>query len=126
VTIDRRVVELPQTFLHTHIRREGSTLILENSEGLRVVCNAAFDVCSVTVSGWYFGKTGGLVSSRSNPTTYNATNSLVRFHRIFYTIKTLQLTSPPGIVLVCNVNAATLDAILRSRVRNNVSFVKIT
>jgi hypothetical protein len=60
VTIDRRVVELPQTFMHTHIKREGSSLILENSEGLRVVCNSAFDVCSVTVSGWYFGKTGGL------------------------------------------------------------------
>ena len=62
MTIDRRVVELPQTFMHTHIKREGSSLILENSEGLRVVCNSAFDVCSVTVSGWYFGKTGGLVS----------------------------------------------------------------
>jgi hypothetical protein len=61
VTIDRRVVELPQAFLHTHIKREGSSLILENSEGLRVVCNSAYDVCSVIVSGWYFGKTGGLV-----------------------------------------------------------------
>lgn len=60
VKIDRRVVELPQKFLHTHIKREGSSLILENSEGLRVVCNSAYDVCSVTVSGWYFGKTGGL------------------------------------------------------------------
>lgn len=48
-------------FRHTLIKREGSTIILENSEGLRVVCNTAHDVCSITVSGWYFGKTGGLV-----------------------------------------------------------------
>ena len=51
----------------TLIRSSGSQVVVENSEGLRVRCGLGADaVCSVTVSGWYFGKTGGLLGVYDN------------------------------------------------------------
>ena len=66
VTLDNRNVELPIAFDNTFVRREGLTVTVENNEGLRVVCNMAMDLCSVTISGWYFGKTGGLLGIYDN------------------------------------------------------------
>ena len=36
------------------------------SEGLRVSCNTVYNVCTFTISGWYFGKTGGLLGIYDN------------------------------------------------------------
>ena len=65
VTVDRRSEELPLTFNNTFIKREGTYITIEHKEGLRVSCNVAHRICSVTVSGWYFGKTGGLLGTKS-------------------------------------------------------------
>jgi len=66
ITLDKRNVELPIAYDHTFATREGSTVIVENTEGLRVVCNMDLQLCSVTISGWYFGKTGGLLGIYDN------------------------------------------------------------
>ena len=60
VTLDKRNAQLPIKFDHTYVYRQENSVVVENSEGLRVTCNAAFNVCTFTISGWYFGKTGGL------------------------------------------------------------------
>ena len=61
VKVDNRAINLPHHVQSSFIRREGNKVILENSEGLRVQCNHVHNTCSITVSGWYFGKTGGLL-----------------------------------------------------------------
>jgi len=66
ITLDRRNVELPIVYDYTSVTREGAQIIVENTEGLRLVCNMAQQVCTVTVSGWYFGKTGGLFGIYDN------------------------------------------------------------
>jgi len=66
ITLDRRNVELPIAYDHTLVKREGATVIVENDEGLRLVCNMAIQLCSVTISGWYYGKTGGLLGVYDN------------------------------------------------------------
>ena len=58
VTLDKRNAQLPLLFDHTYVYRRENSVIVENSEGLKVTCNAVFNVCTFTISGWYFGKTG--------------------------------------------------------------------
>merc|ERR1712241_258738 len=38
----------------TDMRR--TSIVVETSEGLRVSCNTVYNVCTLTISGWYFGK----------------------------------------------------------------------
>ncbi len=61
---------LPQLLGKTLIRRVGNKILVENTEGLRVRCSfgasSPDSICSVTVSGWYFGKTGGLLGVYDN------------------------------------------------------------
>merc|ERR1719468_435885 len=66
VTMDKRNVQLPLRFDHTYVYRQESSIIVENSEGLRASCNTAYNVCTFTISGWYFGKTGGLLGIYDN------------------------------------------------------------
>ena len=58
VTLDKRNAQLPLLFDHTYVYRRENSVIVENSEGLKVTCNTVFNVCTFTISGWYFGKTG--------------------------------------------------------------------
>ena len=40
---------------------------MENeSSGVRVQCNRVHGVCSITLSGWHFGRTGGLLGVYDN------------------------------------------------------------
>jgi len=66
VTLDRRNTQLPIRFDHTYVYREENTIVVENIEGLRTTCNTLFNVCTFTISGWYFGKTGGLLGIYDN------------------------------------------------------------
>jgi len=66
VTLDKRNSQLPIQFDHTYAYREENTIVVENSEGLRVSCNTVYNVCTFTISGWYFGKTGGLLGIYDN------------------------------------------------------------
>jgi len=66
VTLDKRNTQLPIQFDHTYVYREENTIVVENSEGLRTSCNTVYNVCTFTISGWYFGKTGGLLGIYDN------------------------------------------------------------
>ena len=66
VTLDRRNVQLPLVFDNTYAYRQDHAIIIENSQGLRVACNTLYNICSFTLSGWYFGKTGGLLGTYDN------------------------------------------------------------
>merc|ERR1739848_901181 len=50
----------------TDMRRTSIDVVVENSEGLKISCNTVHDVCTFTISGWYFGKTGGLLGVYDN------------------------------------------------------------
>ncbi len=66
VTLNKRTTELPLQFDHTYVHRQDKTIVVENDEGLRVACNTLYNICTVTISGWYFGKTGGLLGLYDN------------------------------------------------------------
>ena len=66
VTMDKRNTQLPIQFDHTYAYREENTVVVENSEGLKISCNTVHNVCTFTISGWYFGKTGGLLGVYDN------------------------------------------------------------
>ncbi|XP_023229314.1 uncharacterized protein LOC111629660 [Centruroides sculpturatus] len=60
ITVDDTKVELPQLLDETLIMREGSVVVVENGKGIQVRCNFIHNLCTVHVSGFYFGKTAGL------------------------------------------------------------------
>lgn len=67
VTLNGRKIEMPLMYESTTIVRDGQRLIVTNSKsGFRVDCNLYRDICSVHVTGWSFGKTGGLFGVYNN------------------------------------------------------------
>ncbi|GBN12728.1 Apolipophorin [Araneus ventricosus] len=61
ITLDNSKAELPIQIGKTVMIREGANVRVENEEkGFSVVCNFAHNFCSLSVSGFYFGKTAGL------------------------------------------------------------------
>lgn len=66
VTLNKRTTQLPIQFDHTYVYRQENTINVENSEGLKISCNTVHNICSFTISGWYFGKTGGLLGIYDN------------------------------------------------------------
>lgn len=66
VTVQGRQMRLPQLIGKTFIQRYKNRLMLESGDGLKLECNGVNHICSVTVSGWYFGKTGGLFGIYDN------------------------------------------------------------
>lgn len=67
VTINGRKIEMPLAYQSTTIERDGQRIIVTNKKsGFHVDCNLYRDICSVHVSGWSFGKTGGLFGVYNN------------------------------------------------------------
>jgi len=66
VTLNKRFIEMPLVFNKTSITRDGARVIINNENGYNVDCNLFRDVCTVKVSGWSFGKTGGLFGTFNN------------------------------------------------------------
>lgn len=60
VTINDAKVELPQTLGDTFITRENSIVTIKDKRGFTLRCNFVHDLCTIYMSGFYFGKTGGL------------------------------------------------------------------
>ncbi|GFT00058.1 vitellogenin, partial [Nephila pilipes] len=56
-------VELPYLSKDFVISRSGSTIILDDKHGVKVKCNLAHRICAFSISGWYFGKTAGLLGT---------------------------------------------------------------
>jgi hypothetical protein len=67
VTLNGRKIEMPLMYESTSIVRDGQRLIVTNNKsGFRVDCNLYRDICTVQVTGWSFGKTGGLFGVYNN------------------------------------------------------------
>ena len=60
------MIDLPFTFNETFIWKEGDRVTFLNKMGLQIICNLVFNTCSIKISGWYFGKTGGLLGVYDN------------------------------------------------------------
>lgn len=57
---------LPIQIGETLIYQEADVLIVQSSKGFQLNCNMQFDLCWFEVSGWYFGKTAGLLGTINN------------------------------------------------------------
>lgn len=66
ITLDSKKIEMPLIYEQTSIMRDGQRIIITNDNGYSVNCNLLSDVCTVHVSGWSFGKTGGLFGIYNN------------------------------------------------------------
>ena len=66
VLLDNIMIDLPVVLEDTYIKREGHKITLLNKKGLKVICNLVHNICTFKVSGWYFGKTGGLLGVYDN------------------------------------------------------------
>ena len=69
VTLNSRRIEMPLVYEKTSIIRDGQRIIISNENGFSVNCNLHHDICTVHVSGWNFGKTGGLFGIYNNEPT---------------------------------------------------------
>jgi hypothetical protein len=66
ITVDGRRTELPVRVETMTVSRVGSTINVESDRGLKVVCDLPHDHCTVSLAGWYYGKTAGLFGSYDN------------------------------------------------------------
>eukprot|EP00092_Neocalanus_flemingeri_P021561 GFUD01023385.1.p1 GENE.GFUD01023385.1~~GFUD01023385.1.p1 ORF type:complete len:4113 (+),score=926.88 GFUD01023385.1:759-12341(+) len=66
VLLNNNMIDLPVILDDTFLKREGHKITLLNKKGLKVICNLIHNVCTFKVSGWYFGKTGGLLGVYDN------------------------------------------------------------
>ncbi|XP_054710208.1 apolipophorins-like [Uloborus diversus] len=61
ITVDDKKMESPLQMGNTVVIREGTNMRIENEKkGFSLVCNFVHNYCSLSLSGFYFGKTGGL------------------------------------------------------------------
>ncbi|CAG7820252.1 unnamed protein product [Allacma fusca] len=66
VSLDGRKSELPLEVGPTFIRRMPNGLEIFDTRGFQMTCSQTPAVCTITVSGWYFGKVGGLLGTYDN------------------------------------------------------------
>jgi len=66
ITLDGTRVEMPLKVGNTTVSRQGSTISVKNDLGLDITCDLPHDHCTVAVSGWYYGKTAGLLGTYDN------------------------------------------------------------
>ncbi|XP_025406452.1 uncharacterized protein LOC112680523 [Sipha flava] len=60
------VKQLPLQLNDTIIYYENEMLIVESMRGISLICNMRFQYCTFHISGWYFGKTAGLLGTLDN------------------------------------------------------------
>jgi hypothetical protein len=62
--VDGQSVELPVAVgSQTWIKRTGERILVHSELGIELECNLHYDICIIELSGWYFGKTGGLLGT---------------------------------------------------------------
>lgn len=66
LTVDGRRSEMPVKYVNTTVSREGNAVIVSHKLGLQVVCDLKHDHCTVSLSGWYYGKTAGMLGTYDN------------------------------------------------------------
>ncbi|KAJ8315904.1 hypothetical protein KUTeg_006538 [Tegillarca granosa] len=65
VKVDGRLTQLPYKSSEVEIKQEGETVKI-NGRGFSVVSDIPRERYDINVSGWYFGKTGGLLGTLNN------------------------------------------------------------
>jgi hypothetical protein len=57
---------LPTSFGDLLITRDLNVVSVSSKQGFTVKCNLEFDVCSIELSGWFFGKIAGVLGTMNN------------------------------------------------------------
>lgn len=64
ITVDGQRVELPVAVdRQTWIKHTGERIVVHSEHGIEVECILHYDICTIELSGWYFGKTGGMLGT---------------------------------------------------------------
>lgn len=66
VFLNGHSVDLPIFLNSTTVTRNYETITVKNSKGLTLICDYQYDICTVELSRWLFGKTGGLLGTLDN------------------------------------------------------------
>lgn len=66
VSLNGRAVDLPILLSSTTVTRNYKTITVKNTKGLTLICDYHYDICTVELSRWLFGKTGGLLGTLDN------------------------------------------------------------
>ena len=66
VIINKSRIELPKIFGTSYIKYEENRLILFSKKGFVLNCNLFHHICTIKLSGWYFGRNGGLLGVYDN------------------------------------------------------------
>ncbi|XP_024085563.1 apolipophorins [Cimex lectularius] len=61
-----KVLHLPFQLNDTFISAQEGLAVIESKNGFTLKCNFKYDVCGFKISGWYFGKTAGLLGTVDN------------------------------------------------------------
>ncbi|XP_052130121.1 uncharacterized protein LOC113204745 [Frankliniella occidentalis] len=67
VLVDGKKVETPVLVGDSAtVTRDGDRVRVTSQHGLTVDCNLRYDVCALDITGWHFGRTGGLLGTYDN------------------------------------------------------------
>lgn len=66
VKLEGSKVELPLQHFNTTITMMGHNVVVSSTLGVEVTCDNVHELCTVEMSGFYFGKTGGLFGTYNN------------------------------------------------------------
>merc|ERR1711970_1191477 len=81
--VDKDIVELPIDLPEASIKRAGvDQITIESKKGMTVSCHMKTEICTVAISGWYFGKTGGLLGTYDYEPSTDMTNPAKRFSMV--------------------------------------------
>merc|ERR1712212_1467704 len=75
--VDKDIVELPIDLPEASIKRAGvDQITIESKKGMTGSCHMKTEICTVAISGWYFGKTGGLLGTYDYEPSTDMTNPM--------------------------------------------------
>lgn len=66
VTVDGVRSEMPLRVANTTVKRTGNAISIDSDRGFSVFCDLTHDICSISVSGWYYNKMAGLLGTYDN------------------------------------------------------------
>ncbi|XP_065216942.1 uncharacterized protein Apoltp isoform X2 [Planococcus citri] len=67
ITLDsRKATSYPLQLNQTYIYFDHNIITVKNKKGITLECNMYYNICMVHLSGWFFGKTSGLLGTMNN------------------------------------------------------------
>ncbi|XP_033646963.1 uncharacterized protein LOC117306591, partial [Asterias rubens] len=75
VSHGKQFLEMPFQHGHTTVMRYINSIRIHNTNGVTITCEIAQDICTVDISGWYYGKTAGLLGTYNYNDLDDMTNS---------------------------------------------------